>query len=63
MTLEENFELLEETLSRLEKDTSLEEAFELYKKGIELVKECNSQIDTVEKKVLVLNTEGGTDEF
>lgn len=64
MTLEENFELLEETITKLEeKDISLETSFELYKKGMDLVKECNQQIDTIEKKVLALNAEGGTDEF
>lgn len=64
MTLEENFHLLEETINKLEeKDISLEDSFELYKKGMDLVKECNSQIDTIEKKVLALNAEGGTNEF
>ena len=28
-----------------------------------LVKKCNEIIDKVEKKVLVLNEDGGTDEF
>ena len=34
-----------------------------YQEGIELIKFCNQQIDTVEKKILVLNEEGEADEF
>ena len=58
-SLEESFELLEQTISKLEtKETTLEESFNLYQKGMELLKNCNSCIDHVEKKVLALNGEG-----
>ena len=48
----------------LEKDDiTLEQSFQEYQKGMLLVKKCNEIIDKVEKKVLVLNEDGGTDEF
>lgn len=59
LTLEENFTKLEETIAQLEsEDISLEEAFQAYSKGMELLKSCNEQIDRVEKKVLVLSQNG-----
>ena len=59
MKLEDNFKKLDETLEKLgEEDISLEDAFGLYKEGLELVKECNEQIDRVEKKLLVLSQDG-----
>lgn len=62
--LEEAFKKLEETVATLEKeDISLEESFAEYQKGMELLKKCNDAIDRVEKKVLVLNENGETDEF
>lgn len=62
--LEEGFLKLEETIAALEKeDISLEESFQEYQKGMELLKKCNDAIDQVEKKVLVLNGNGETDEF
>ena len=42
-------------LEKLEgKDISLEDSFALYQKGMELVKTCNSKIDTVEKKMITI---------
>lgn len=62
--LEEMFTQLEETVGKLENnDISLEEAFSFYEKGIKLVKQCQEEIDTVEKKVLELKKDGTTDEF
>lgn len=64
MTLEENFTQLEEHIKKLEdKEISLEEAFRLYQEGMQLLKECNSQIDGIEKKVQVLNENGKTEDF
>ena len=63
-TLEEAFLRLDEIIQKLEKkDTTLEYSFLGYQEGIELIKFCNQQIDTVEKKILVLNEEGEADEF
>jgi exodeoxyribonuclease VII small subunit len=63
-SLEEAFAMLDEITRRLEdEDISLEDSFGAYKKGMDLLKLCNDKIDRVEKKVLVLNEEGGLDEF
>ena len=62
--LEEAFLELDATIMHLEQeDISLEESFAEYQKGMELLKKCNDAIDKVEKKVLVLNEKGETDEF
>ncbi len=62
--LEEAFLALDETVMRLEQeDISLEESFAEYQKGMDLLRKCNEAIDRVEKKVLVLNEKGETDEF
>ena len=58
-SLEENFSVLEELIGQLEaEDISLEEAFTAYSKGMNLLKQCNEQIDRVEKQVMKLNEEG-----
>lgn len=65
-TLEEAFSELEEITQRLESsEISLEESFQIYRRGMELLKFCNQKIDTVEKKMLQINQNGfsqGTDE-
>ncbi|MBQ9928909.1 MAG: exodeoxyribonuclease VII small subunit [Lachnospiraceae bacterium] len=62
--LEEAFLQLNQTIENLEReDISLEDSFAEYQKGMELLKQCNDAIDKVEKKVLVLNEKGETDEF
>lgn len=63
-TLEENFAKLEEMIDRMEnKEIGLEESFRLYEQGMNLLKQCNDQIDRVEKKVQTLKQNGETDEF
>lgn len=55
-SLEASMEALEEVISKLEEEeVSLDESFALYQKGMKLLKECNSAIDRVEKKIIVLN--------
>lgn len=64
LTLEEKFAKLEETARMLEQeDISLAESFRLYKEGMELLKQCNAEIEQVEKQVLLLNADGGTEVF
>ena len=64
LSLEENFEKLEELIGVLSgEEVSLEEAFNAYSQGINILKECNSQIDQVEKKVLVLSQQGTLEEL
>ncbi len=64
LSLEESFARLDEILERMEdREIPLEEAFALYQRGVALMKKCNEKIDTVEKKILVMNEEGDLDEF
>ena len=62
--LEEMFKDLEELIGKMEnEEITLEQTFDLYNNGLELLKKCNLSIDEVEKKVLVLDENGETDEF
>lgn len=64
LNLEKAFSKLEEIVSALEQeDISLEQSFQTYREGMELLKKCNQAIDQVEKQVLVLNEDGEWDEF
>lgn len=64
LTMEETFEALDNIVRQLESgEASLEEAFVMYQKGMELLKECSKKIDTVEKKMFVLNENGDLREF
>ena len=55
-TLEEVFAQLDDLAEKLEdKETSLEDSFNLYKQGMELLKFCSDKLDTVEKKMLQMN--------
>lgn len=63
-TLEEAFAQLDEMLLQLEsEDISLEDSFKTYEQGMKLLKYCDETIDQVEKKVLLLQENGETDEF
>ena len=64
LSLEQILQQLDGTIEKLQSgDVSLEESFELYKKGMDYVKQCSETIDQVEKKVLMLNQEGTLDEL
>ena len=59
MTLEEKLAKLDAMTEQLRKeDITLEESFSLYKDGMELIKQCNADIDRVEKQVQILNEDG-----
>lgn len=63
-TLEEVFKQLDGVMKEMEReDISLEESFRLYHEGMKMLKVCNDKIDTVEKKMLILDEEGVTHEF
>ena len=63
-TLEEVFAQLDDLAEKLEdKETSLEDSFNLYKQGMELLKFCSDKLDTVEKKMLQINEDGTFSEF
>lgn len=64
LTLEERFANLERIVARMEDaDVSLDEAFELYKKGLDEVKSANDMVQGMEKAMLVLNSDGQLEEF
>jgi exodeoxyribonuclease VII small subunit len=64
LTLEEAFGRLDALVEALEdREISLEDSFRTYQEGMELLKLCNDKIDQVEKKILVMNGDGGLDEF
>lgn len=63
-SLEEIFSDLEQTIKKMEEgEISLEESFQLYYQGMDMLKACNSKIDKVEKKMLLLDEEGEEHEF
>lgn len=62
--LEESFTEIEKLLEELERDDiGIEEAFDKYCKGVQLLKQCDQSIDKVEKKVLKLMEDGKTETF
>lgn len=64
MRLEESFEKLNEIMVKLEEPSvSLEDSFALYQEGIKLLKLCNDSIDKVEKELIVLDDDGGSNEL
>ena len=63
-TLEEMFTQLGSVIKTMEQgDVSLEETFDLYHKGMNMLKSCNDKIDKVEKKMLILDDKGEAHEF
>ena len=62
--IEDVFQELDVIAEKLESsDTSLEDSFRLYKKGMELLKYCSGKLDTVEKKMLQMDEDGILREF
>lgn len=62
--IEDVFQELDVIAEKLESsDTSLEDSFRLYKKGMELLKYCSGKLDTVEKKMLQMDEDGTLHEF
>ena len=62
--LEDIFEELEVILIHMEEpEISLELSFLLYQSGVEKLKECNVMLDTVEKKMQILNAKGELEDF
>ena len=63
-TLEERFANLEDIVAKMEdQNVSLDESFELYKRGLDEVKHANEMIQGMEKAMLVLNSDGQLEEF
>lgn len=58
-TLEQSFERLEQILAQMENDeTTLDQSFKMYQEGMKLIESCNSQLDKVEKQIIVLENDG-----
>lgn len=55
MKIEERFVELDKIVKKLELgELTLEKSFELYKKGMDMIKDCNKDIDKVEKQLIIL---------
>ena len=58
MKIEEKFEEIDKIINSLEmNEASLDESFELYKKGMDIIKECNTEIEKVENQIVILTQE------
>ena len=63
-TLETVFEELDQIIDKMDKENvSLEESFQMYHQGMDLLKVCNEKIDTIEKKMMILDDNGEEHEF
>lgn len=63
-TLNDVLEQLDMVMQKMEEpDVSMEESFALYHEGMQMLKRCNEKIDTIEKKMLILDGEGNEHEF
>lgn len=63
-TLETSFTELNEIINKLEKDEiSLEDSFQLYQNGMELLKFCNNSLDKVEKQLIILGEKNESSEL
>lgn len=64
VTLEEKLAQIEEIIRKMEEpEVSLDTSFQLYQAGIEHLKDCNQMLDTVEKKMQILNLNGELSDF
>lgn len=59
-SIEETMEELESIIEKMEdRDSTLEDSFACFERGMKLVKECSQRIDKVEKQIMVLREESG----
>ncbi len=56
--LNEVFAELDEIIEKMGSEDSLEKTFDMYKKGVSLLKDANESIDKIEKQVKVLDDDG-----
>ncbi|MDO4489554.1 MAG: exodeoxyribonuclease VII small subunit [Lachnospiraceae bacterium] len=64
LTVEESFSELDRLVQQMESgEVSLEESFQLYARGMQLLKNCSDKIDLVEKKMLQISEDGTLVEF
>lgn len=63
-TLETVFEELDQIIDKMDQENvSLEDSFQMYHQGMDLLKVCNEKIDTIEKKMMMLDEDGEEHEF
>ena len=63
-TLDEMFQELDKLIQAMEEpEVSLEDSFQMYHQGIDMLKACNDKMDKIEKQMLVLDSEGETHEL
>lgn len=63
-SLEKQFAFIEEIIGKMEAgDVTLDETFDLYKKGLEKIKAANAMLDDMEKAMLIMNEDGSLEEF
>lgn len=64
VSLEEHFENIEKIIGSMEHgDITLDEAFDLYKNGLEEIKEANFILNSMEQAMLKLNENDELEEF
>ena len=64
VSLEETFEQIETIIKQLENpEVTLDDSFRLYQAGVEKLKMCNLLLDTVEKKMQVMQADGSLADF
>ncbi len=64
LSIEENFQYLDEVLKKMkDQNITLEESFALYEKGMEALKNASAALDEVEKKVKMIDDSGNTEDF
>lgn len=64
VSLEEAFEQIETIIEQLESpEVTLDDSFRLYQAGVEKLKMCNLLLDTVEKKMQVMQADGSLADF
>lgn len=64
ISLEEHFEEIEDIIGKMEaQEATLDETFDLYKRGLERIKAANSILDDMEKAMLIMNEDGSLEEF
>ena len=64
VSLEETFEQIETIIKQLESpEVTLDDSFRLYQAGVEKLKMCNLLLDTVEKKMQVMQADGSQADF
>lgn len=62
--LEEVIAQVEQCITRLEDpQVSLEDSFRYYEQGIAKLKICNEKVEQIEKKMLMINSQGELENF